>query len=938
VNGNTKEMQDAYRLYSEKLKKINEQFPGDKKLQARDIREFSVHRKKDGKNSSYYRVAIRNAAAELHIEPDERKLDSRQKLSVSLYSHEKSAWIAAFLGADKIIVRNLHAQAMNAITRSLWPQKVGVALDRFERLIIARIVGFAVASMASIEKPPPDCLVIAEASKNFYPPASELSIEVEDVNAGAVTEMLNSPGDTRRIWRAMTGEKGETYLLANVDPSELLQRKFVRVGFTVSVERTIYRIRIVVGSPQFETSYYNLLGRIKDRLDLTKPDGKHPSGGHRDLLVGQPFFQLLLVACVIWPNTREDLAGAFASNEMQLQKTEPAHSSVDLPNLMLWALSSLLANWCRIESNLECICNVLVPEDSGADNLRIRASSKSKPWNLGVTQRGAIEKGQFLSGAVFVANTGMCLSNLSGVKSRLLAFLTEEKVDGALAFPTLEPQSSKPNGSMYVGFYYSNVDDHTKVEKLAGNILTLQLLGLFAGEIIEREKLAESTVKTGTKIGDHKFLDDEQFEKELGHLLKDIIPPKDAPIDQTRPPSTLRLPVLVFSALADSDSETDHQVVDWLEQQVKYLNFETDLAQFLAGIHTVKRSKIIAVMGSPSVLVVVIPYLINKSELRSLREIPTTRNQLRALSGAQSNQEAAINVRIGAWILDYKCSWVQQAWDNEHGEPPEKQITNYLRNWAKVAPYLIRAYKRSREDGDWYESLKQAEAGLEKDPRNPYLLRRASESALITGKLEEAESYATLAYKNDPEHVGSYCIAGDVSLANGEISNAVNMYKKAMELESSHPLPHYSIGFALVTTVKVVRERLLNSFRESSCLSDSDLTNMKEQLTKTDCLLKRADESFKKSRDRLKAWDYEGRAYHKTGFYSPVNDCTLAEAELLRNYLGGSLTEFALAKEAYPDDEHIYRGLLRARLSNSSTNQKLMAELDAVISCSETSS
>ena len=376
-----------------------------------------------------------------------------------------------------------------------------------------------------------------------------------------------------------------------------------------------------------------------------------------------------------------------------------------------------------------------------------------------------------------------------------------------------------------------------------------------------------------------------------------------------------------------------------LNEQLKHLNFEGDLHHFMNAAKIKADEIVVGQVGNPPVLAVLISRLIDKRELKLLREIPNKRNNFVPLTAETGD----INVRIGAWIIDFKHS----EWESQENakKDPEQFILNRLAAWARVAPNVIRTYKYAhphleqysrgdtQAEANWNLALEEAKNGLSIDPENSYLLRRAAECALVLDRVDAAFDYAQHAVRVDPEHIGGGCLLGDVLMGQANATEALEQYKHVSKKDSQHPLSYYSAAYAVTIVVKVIRDWVIDSLRKDSSPVQKDL--LKKYIARTDQLLGRAITLFDRSAEKFVKWDYEARADYGKNYYSVHNSFSAAEAVLLSGDFPVASGEFEKFRSRYPDDESILKGLMRARLEQRGVAEELVKNLDSILKATE---
>jgi len=794
---------------------------------------------------------------------------------------------------------------------NLWDTQTQIGVSRAERIIIPRILGYVVSQLGSIDKLSQDCYIIVEYIKyRRSAPARPIIISAVELAQNIKRDLAQNCDCT---W-ATTGENGEVYLIGKPEDYELDNRSYVRLEFMVGQQCVVLNI----GPCSYDPSYRKILIAIRDRAMniCNNPEGS----------ASEPFVQLLKAAAVHWPEVKADLVKLTApEGQTNLIFTQ-------IPNLMLLSLNRLIAKVISEETGLRCFCDMLVHKSDDADGkdvLRIWASSSSEPWNLRAIQE-ELKPGQFLSGAVFLANCGAMVEDVKGTQKGLISFWDREKVNGAISLPTLNPDTAQPNGSIYIGLFYDNLTNDQKERALnliKQHYFSIQILGLCAGEIIQREKLAIKTLETSTALSKYVVLD----EKEFCIKVKDALGKLDIPASSH--PSTLRLAFVLFSALSDIDSEASQETAYWLEKQLAFLNIEGSLLHFLTTTGISRDDILVGLIGKRPMLAVLIPHFLGKKEIRLLREIPTEINSLLPLT----MERDGVKVRIGAWVYDFSCKCIQEMID-ESKEATSQVMISKLIQWAKVASFVIRTYEYTHwnmdtKRADWKRAIEEAKRGLEIDNKNPYLLRRAAECALVLGNLKAAEDFARRSFVADPEHVRSGCLVGDIELAGANINEALRQYSEVIQIDTLHPLPYYSAAFALMTVAKVVRDWIIGSLRQS--YNKDAMKQFHQYVTETDRILVLARNLFEKAASKLVIWDYEAERGYMGHLYDPVNSASKAEAALLCGDLETAMPDFIGAREKYPTDENLNRGLIRAILTHTGKAKTMATKLTEIIETSE---
>ncbi len=785
---------------------------------------------------------------------------------------------------------------------SLWQKKTEIGATRTENIVLSRAFGCIISRLGGLEKLPQDCFIIVERG-----PSKKNGVPSAVISAEQLQTILGQHNGDRDVRYAMTGLGGEVYLISSPDAREFAGRRYIRLEFAAEVGEFM---AMTIGPSPSERGYSDLLETMNREAQLLSKPAENS--------FGQLVARLLRTVLVYWPEVKRDILGQSPP------ETQTDHAPRQLPNLSLFPMTKLIQTLISKETGLRCFCDIMAQKketEAVGGVLQIQASSAGKPWNLGASQEELLP-GQFLSGAVFIANCGALVEDTRGVRRRLISYLDRERVDAAVAFPSINPYNGQPNGAAYVGLYFDDKDADgiaSAIDAARQLLPTLRVLGLCVGEIIQREGLVSRTVESIASLTRSEILSETAFAAKV----KEVVSRLDTKIG--RCPTMLRLPFVLFFSLTDAESEVSQEIASWLQGQLPLLSLEGDLLRFSTSAGVGHDEMVVGRIGKTSAIATMVTRLVDKREIRLLREIPTRRNNLPPLWVERDG----IRVRIGAWVYDFSARAIMEMASKGDSEPSRVMLEK-LGRWSRVAPYVIRTYKYSHwspemNRADWIQAREEARKGLELDDENAYLLRRAAECSLVLGDLTAAEDYARRSFDSDPEHVRSACLVGDVHLASANGVAAIEQYRKAAQIDSQHPLPYYSAGFAMLSIAKVVRDRAIQSLKGDEVAPR--LGSLKDQLTAADHLLVIARGLFGKAGNKLGAWDYEGSERYEEDVYAPANGAAIGESALLAGDVDAAVPELVRSLENHPNDERLLRELIRTRLSHRDNAEKLGRQL-----------
>lgn len=130
------------------------------------------------------------------------------------------------------------------------------------------------------------------------------------------------------------------------------------------------------------------------------------------------------------------------------------------------------------------------------------------------------------------------------------------------------------------------------------------------------------------------------------------------------------------------------------------------------------------------------------------------------------------------------------------------------KNWDKAIEYFTQsakldyngpasynfAYQSYREKGDTLNYIKTLKEGFQTYPSDETLLVELINFYISKGKSDDAVKYIDLAIGEKPQNASLYTAKGSMLEKLGNVEEAINLYKKSIEIDSNQFAPYYNLS------------------------------------------------------------------------------------------------------------------------------------------------
>jgi tetratricopeptide (TPR) repeat protein len=803
--------------------------------------------------------------------------------------------------AATVVQRYRREQGLFAGTH-LLDTLLNVALERFERHVLGRLVGALLSTLLGRDELPPGTIV-------FIEPGASASLA-----AGKKPSDWAADFARRRLRGSGTGRIGivsESHEIVFVDA----------LAEAVLSGRYFEPIPVPHTNPKY-------LVIVAGFVDASEAGEKRRNSNLPPRLSDDTY--------TLAERLLDAVAVGFNELRAQARRVLPPDlvmSPAVMPELgqnqfLLWLLARFACLLARPISPEKAHCMFVMPRPEGRSGkpvLRIVASSDHEPWSSDEASRVILRPGQLLSGYASLTNMTLAVPRTDPPLDMLVSFFTYEQDQGtggvltSVAIP-ISIRDGKSSPVLYMWMPPAEVD-------IAPVVKILQVLAPVIGEVIQRNLDTAHTIRSCAEAAAARFLS----QGELRRAIRDRIERLVAESGGWHRPRGVdeRLAFIVLDA-APAESDFAPEATEWLVSQFENLVPRSFLAPWIQDSSYDGRlgSAVFgAIQGNAALLM--IPRTLQKDELDRLRAaIPTRVNSLHsAFTEADETM-----TRVEAWVVDTKWDEVL-ALEGTKIDDIVDQILNKAEAAASVLADNISSYRNGFLKGDGTQALDSAKNGLAKDEHNPYLLRRAAEFSTYVGDFVGAEDFARRALDLDDGLMNAFCLLGDSLLGQGRVQDAVEAYESARKLDPGHPLPDYAEGFALLTIARLLRiasdEYARNTVLQSSAMDLRTHEEAKSRLNNInfhcDDLCARAANVLRRANESLKNWGTPG-LYELRNFLSAPSAYALCQTEFIKGNPTGAVQALIAAKSQHPRDELMDRDLLLAHMWQSGAGRRLAEE------------
>jgi tetratricopeptide (TPR) repeat protein len=614
-------------------------------------------------------------------------------------------------------------------------------------------------------------------------------------------------------------------------------------------------------------------------------------------------------------------------------------------SVRLWILAHFACDMTRWSAPRPH-CVVLRPQtdpDTGSTALVEIASTKTLPWSKPERGRYHMHERHLLSPYAALTNMSLVVPRTEPPRHRYVSRLHDEEEwvgDNILTCISV-PAPADTGGVSRALYLYMPARDG---EDLRTTVKSLQVLACVLGGVIQRDRETAFSIAASHHAMVAKYLTRDEFEREVRQKVKQVAAlPRQGGKER-------RLALVLVQPAGVSRSETiGRDASNWLSEQFEFMVPQLFLAGWAkrpshVDIASVPFGEIAAASNSTGQTAgILIPTLLTKEELDWLRSaLPTRLNNVEDALTEGGDPVARLNV----WVVDEK--WIDQP---QSASPVNVQNTvNRLlaraANAAKTLPYVVGSHQAEYVERNWHRALAIANEGLDIDPSNPYLRRRAAEFSICQGAFLQAQQHAEIAIEHDKQSVIGHCLLADAFLGQGLAQRAMNAYEDASKVDPVHPLPHYFRGNALLAIARLLRQSIHDLGRPTpshsypdegdrstvptgvgpTLTAESILDRIRVTEVLTGQLAEGAANAFRRARPGLDSFGTPG-VYELRNFQAAPAAFGLGQTETLKGTPEAAVQRLRAARERYPRDEHLYHELLWAQMWDAGHGEWLFNQL-----------
>ena len=585
--------------------------------------------------------------------------------------------------------------------------------------------------------------------------------------------------------------------------------------------------------------------------------------------------------------------------------------SVVVPNLstgddlQLWLITQLLR--ITYPGSLSEISESSHTSETG----RVLASSAVRPWEPSLWDPP--KSFEMLSG--YASRTGVPLvvqkveqpwkSVIESIEPEL-RFLRSSPYSGdreysAMAIP-IALSSGVSVGALYL------VLPRVESEQLGVEVRVAELFGRIAGEVIERQRAAIYTATVSSDISTLAVLKGKEFTEALLEMLRRRA---DEITNMPKRFAEVRLPFLLLSAqrheLDPYDVATSDRLKEWLVQTLEHLEWRSFLRSHWREVNGAQDGR--GFMGElPGVgMIIALDRLVTKDEL----------DQIRSAFPSEINRTMPSNapVKLVAWVLDVPARHIQEASETQSLQDLASDINGWALDVASVIDDVSQGAVLSHERGEWDAALRRVRRALrtEGGAKNGYLYRIAAECSFALGDWPGALRYSQEGAKISKRELGSgfvrsMCQAGDAHLCLCDPIGAWDLYTEAVAESSTHPLPVYYRGQAMMLVARLAYEFQIELLRAGPSRESVETIDVGIRV-----LVNRGMDDLTTAADLLEKWGLIPEAYQYRNFHLVPTLLAQGFGYMLTGEYGPAASRLQSARRSFPKDDLFFREFLFAK-------------------------
>jgi len=766
----------------------------------------------------------------------------------------------------------------------IWNRLIIAALDRLQRRIAPRLLETALFALLRDHKDCANSLVIVKrrGKQIVAQPHGKYNRVTHDY---VYRMVLERPAPSC----AVIAPSGEVLFMARDQlpaRSEVISRHFISLRMSTEIE-----------------NYELLLGTMK------------PTSLLPDDFIAQFVGRIL---DIVFLHLEEFL---LAQSSLRLDiPIEPESTSA--ADLQLWLTAQFLSSIYR-----GSLCEI--SETSLSTHItRVLASSAAKPWEPSPWEPA--KSMEMLSG--YACQTGIPLvvekvehpwtMVIEGVESEL-RYLKSKAINGrapsvfsSLALPIVSSSGSSL-GALYM--LMPRLDS----SRLELEIRILTVFSRIIGEMRERHRAATYSAEVSTNVVTLNVLKQEQFKAALLDLLgrkaKELSGAENVRRD-------VRLPFLLLSAHSPEINQFNHKVIsclkNWLVETLHYLEWRSFVRSHWSGALMDFHSD--GFMGElPGIGIMIgLGNLVSKDELDQIRNaFPTTINRISPINSP---------VKLVTWVLDVPAQRIQDADRSNDLSGLADEIEYWAFDVATVVDDITHSFVLAHEEGEWDAALKVIRQALQKPGArgNSYLRRLAVDCSLAQADWPGALKYAQEAVVLSEKELGSglvrsLCMEADAHLCLCNPVRAWDLYSEAASKATTHPLPRYYRGEALLLIARLLR------IYEDECLRTVGLgkVQVKHIEVMLNTLVNGAIEDLTSAADLLDKWGLIPESYQYRNFHLVPTLLGQGLSYLLARLPGPAASRLHSARHSFPKDDLFFREFLFAKCWEQGVHRQYAALL-----------
>ena len=752
----------------------------------------------------------------------------------------------------------------------VWNRLIRIALKRLRRRLTARLLGSAVFALLRDAQEHPNSLIVVKRhgpSNGATPNASATTVTPDHVYSA----VLERPAPS--CW-VLSPFREVLFLDEDQLPTraEITARHFL--SLEVHTERDTYELLLGTMSPAAVSPdglALRFVGRILDIVFLDS----------------------------------EDFLRAQASRRFEAANVPELSSSDDL---QLWLVAQFLdtiypGSLCEISDT-----------SSSSQTPRVLASSAANPWEPSLWDPP--KTNEMLSG--YASRVGVPLvvrkvehpwtSLIESVGPEMRYLNSTSRHEGgppdysALALP-ITLTSGESMGALYM------LLPRIEEPRLEVEVRILSVFSRIVGEIVERQRAAIHTANLSADVATFEVLKQEQFRTALLDLLSRKA---DGMGDSEQFQLDQRLPFLMISAHSPDPDEYDPAAAEvlknWLVETLHHMEWRSFVRTHWAGVIVGDGGQSFVGELPGAGILIALDRMVSKDELDRIRNaFPATFNRTTPTNSP---------VKLVAWVLDVPAKRILDAAEAQNLQGLADDVERWAFDVATVVDDVAQSEVLARRDGEWDAALRRVRRALRKEGgrKNGYLYRLAADCSFSLGDWPGALKYARQGVTLSRQELGSgfvrsMCQQADAHLCLCEPVRAWDLYTAAAEDATTHPLPRYYRGQALLLMSRLLQE--FENERRRAMRLDADQGDQIAALLKT--LVDGAMDDLTSAADLLDHWGLIPETYQYRNFHLVPTFLGQGTGYLLTRSPGPAASRIQSARRAFPKDDLFYREYLFAK-------------------------